>query len=477
MVLLIFLACLRHLFVKIFGSGDFKAAVVIDNEHPITAAVLGSWDYSLGSAAAVAFSNKTFNAVLKILLEKKARAEVDSVKRVPFRWMIGLGWIWFSGCMAAVIIGILELVEYDSNAGNDGIGPFVFPIGVTLINALAPTVVNLSVKYEGYIEPNNETKVMLSRMWMLKMIALFSSIFGIRDQVGTTSSPAPALSAGTLDADPVLQELCAGTRIGQAMYKLLMMDALVSVPIEWATYSYAHWRAGKDIDDNPVRTDFRVPQGIINHCYRQAFVWFGLPFCPLIPLFGMLAGALFFYLDSYIIRKKCKPPAKRSAEMQSVFFLKILCLTFVCAVVPLLLVLREWNPNCGPYASMTYSTFFDGLYVWMLNDTTGVSEDSTTGRFIRTIGDTLFLWCMILIMILWNYIKKQDVKDKKKDMEDLRKQIEVLSKRLTGAAPGGGGAALGSTAQNVPNPKKSPRKPAAIHEDVSGGSGSGSDTD
>ena len=77
-----------------------------------------------------------------------------------------------------------------------------------------------------------------------------------------------------------------------------------------------------------------VSRIVLQIVYRQALVWAGTFFCPIVPILGLLAQCLVFGLNYLIITVTCKAPTKRFKE-GIIFFKGCLIFTLFCLLVPI----------------------------------------------------------------------------------------------------------------------------------------------
>lgn len=84
-----------------------------------------------------------------------------------------------------------------------------------------------------------------------------------------------------------------------------------------------------------------VSRIVLQIVYRQALVWAGTFFCPIVPVLGLLAQCLVFGLNYLIITVTCKAPTKRFKE-GIIFFKGCLTFTLLCLLIPITTVFATW---------------------------------------------------------------------------------------------------------------------------------------
>ena len=264
-----------------------------------------------------------------------------------------------------------------------------------------------------------ELHVMVTRSFIIRIVTMYAVIIGLYRQTAITSEQLPQLTsdAAALTANPVSPELCAGTVIGQLVYSLLLVDVLISLAVEWMYYFITAKRC-----EDEGGADFDLPFCIMTGAYRQGFVWFGTPFCPFLPLLGAVGAATSFGEYYLLVRHYCKVPRRRTATMQTKFFVGCAGLTFVFSVVPLLFILRKYNPNCGVFRAPLFDTFFDGLTL---------NQDGEAGEGRTVLGDPLLLYCVIVTLCVCIYASRKARRRLKRRIRGL----EAASVRLREELP------------------------------------------
>lgn len=83
----------------------------------------------------------------------------------------------------------------------------------------------------------------------------------------------------------------------------------------------------------------RAAQAAIDMMYRQALIWVGASFCPVLPFFGLLNISVQFYVQYFSMFKSCKPPKTPwSANKTMYFFMKLVLVTLLISGGPIVFV-------------------------------------------------------------------------------------------------------------------------------------------
>ena len=82
-----------------------------------------------------------------------------------------------------------------------------------------------------------------------------------------------------------------------------------------------------------------VSKIVLQIVYRQALVWAGTFFCPIIPVLGIFAQLLVFAVHYIIISITGKPPSKRFKQTDGIVFFKgCLIAILACLLIPIVTI-------------------------------------------------------------------------------------------------------------------------------------------
>ncbi|XP_052259575.1 transmembrane channel-like protein 1 isoform X3 [Dreissena polymorpha] len=120
---------------------------------------------------------------------------------------------------------------------------------------------------------------------------------------------------------------CAGTILGQEMYKLVILDTLLhsimQLIIQFSTF---FWTKQK--------SEFNISSAVLVLVYRQALVWVGTIACPIMPVVGLLSSLVFMYVNYLIVSRTCRPPIKRWNQSRNTAFFSMLLLGSLIMLIP-----------------------------------------------------------------------------------------------------------------------------------------------
>ena len=145
------------------------------------------------------------------------------------------------------------------------------------------------------------------------------------------------LACDLLTLASLLQELCAGTQIGQEFYKLVLVDIVVNVSTVITSYFFWYWKTGDLIEAD-------IAQSVISLCYRQSLILFGMAFCPFLSFLGTIGTIATFYMYYMLMFKTCRAPKKSlDSNTTGAVFIRYLSLMLLCSIFPLLVILRMYQ--------------------------------------------------------------------------------------------------------------------------------------
>lgn len=219
---------------------------------------------------------------------------------------------------------------------------------------LLPPFFKQLTKLDQVVHPSAKLQINVSRIYILRMANLYAFLWGLYIRTGLGGEQQPAWS----EAHRTPPEHCAGTVIGQEFYKLVLVDAIVTAlsrtfwavtPYLWVslvrtdTLTVKLWalvsqsvprshpgraspepRSGRRAQRKRTPGEIDLVDAVLQLVYRQALIWAGFFFCPVLPLLGVLANALYFQVNRVLVgqawleaHKATEQPCCRSAYRRS----------------------------------------------------------------------------------------------------------------------------------------------------------------
>eukprot|EP00056_Hartaetosiga_gracilis_P013134 m.215161 g.215161 ORF g.215161 m.215161 type:complete len:350 (+) comp13799_c0_seq59:1955-3004(+) len=294
-----------------------------------------------------------------------------------------LGWfLWaliVAGCFAAVWFVISS--EYK----NTYLAPAVF----SFINGGLPVLIVRIPKIEKYKHPKTVNKITTGRVFLLRILTIFALMYGYYNETELTKSTRyvpNTTTEVTYEIAQYDQTLCAGTQIGQDVYRLILVDTVIGMAQRFlSTVFWYYWLKR--------RVEMDLVQWSLHLLYRQALVWLGMCFAPVLPVIAMLTNILFFYFYVALVHGWYRPPSTRYDQSSNVsVFLAFLGTTLFLTMIPLAWALTQYNPNCGVYGPDKFSSWFDGVTEWIS------SADGSLREFFEILFNAVFIGGIILLV-------------------------------------------------------------------------------
>lgn len=78
-----------------------------------------------------------------------------------------------------------------------------------------------------------------------------------------------------------------------------------------------------------------MPKNVLEVVYRQAVIWIGTSFCPILPGIGLISFTIMFFVKKHTyLRTAMLPLRYYSASRSSTFFMVTLLLSLIVVFIP-----------------------------------------------------------------------------------------------------------------------------------------------
>ncbi|XP_045061151.1 LOW QUALITY PROTEIN: transmembrane channel-like protein 5 [Coregonus clupeaformis] len=379
--------------------------------------LLCSWDFSVTNERAVRQRKNNLRIQLKESLSEKIQVALLPLTERLKHYGVFLGtWLLSTGVTLGSGAGVYFLCQYDKgrttpsadNASSsllDEAATLLLPFVVSLINLVIPLCYSLFKKIEHYSNPRMQVYAMIVRNVILKM-----SILGIlchywmKDVANTFS--------------------CWESRVGQALYRLVIMDFLFIMLGSFFGEFLSKVIGTKCIQSLGV-PEFDVARNVLDLIYAQTLAWIGIYFSPLLPVIQIIKFFILFYLKKVSLTQNCQPPrrAGRAAQMQTIFIAILFFPSFVGALSMVAYTVWTLPPSkdCGPFRGL--STTFSAVQIWM-DGLEGVAASQwTVWIYQHVIRSEIFYFLVSLITLVFIYVFRQITQGRKLLIILLRQQI------------------------------------------------------
>ena len=256
--------------------------------------VLTSWDYAISSQLAQRRKQMGITrTIVELLAEDKAAAAVvatthaELLRRLFVRLLVN---VVSAGILGGVLYGVYVLVEtyLTSDSPLLSLSP---ALSLSVANAIVPTVFDRLAVLEGWASMRTNLQLTLARCYILRIAGIYVLLVGVYQQS---------------------QEVgCWETAFGQEVYRLLITDTLVQIvatPLGDGLRNL--WSRGCGCGSGKSTSTFSVALNVLSCIYRQALVWTGVFFSPLLPLVGMITSYLIVLIKDACMHAFLVPPSR-----------------------------------------------------------------------------------------------------------------------------------------------------------------------
>ncbi|XP_067672154.1 transmembrane channel-like protein 7 isoform X1 [Haliotis asinina] len=373
------------LMAKYTASG-FRDAIMDERENgnSYSNKVFATWDYSLsdGKTARIKHNSILYDIASDLAEERfeKERAEKlkDGCKRFMLYTVRFLVNIFVLACLATGGYLIFYVTTWSSsyaaaNTSATGSAAYVLlivqylpSIMITALNAAIPIIFNIVVKAEQYTQ-DFVVKITLIRTVFLRLaslavlvVSLYTDIIcGPKDACLTNQAPCTVFR-------------CWETYVGQQMYKLVIMNFLVTVVKVFLVElprKIVVTRCKAKLFQVIGPPEFQIPQNVLDLVYTQTVCWLGFFFAPLLPAMIVIHLFVVFYAKLLSALLACEPSQRPyRASRSNSFFMIVLLLAFFLCCVPVGYTMAALPPSkgCGPFRiySMMYTVIQAAAASW-----------------------------------------------------------------------------------------------------------------
>ncbi|TPX31906.1 hypothetical protein SmJEL517_g04855 [Synchytrium microbalum] len=363
---------------SIFIARPYHSSTVQLDEHtPFAVALFTGWDYTLASSKSVKTHGMALSTVLKALITQetiKRRLQDRSVreKRILIAKRV------FANICTLVILGLACFLIWLSTVVDASSNRYASLV-MSAMNAVFPIVFYWLSKFEQWSSPDWEITMMLSRTYVLKMASIYVVLYGIYVQL---YGPNPAV--------------CWENLIGGAFYQLIWLDLIITA-VQTVIEAFIYNRVWG-------RWEFDLPSNTLELVYRQALIWVGSIYSPVVPLLGVVTCLILFYAKYYTLLYFGEPPKMiHNSSKQSFWFLAFMGCTLVLSGFPIWWAMLRIPSSCGPFNPSTWPYTATQGAILVMYDVVPKWVKSLSGSgaaFFSTISDVSFLGPILTFLVL-----------------------------------------------------------------------------
>ena len=363
-----------------------------------------SWDWGISSEKAAFLQSEAIYRQLEELLwdsKNSSRSSLSCSTRT-LTYLIRTAMTTLVACIMCGIGGIMWILLSQNQIGNNDtnqLSVLLVPVMLTLILHATTPLISWSVskifeQYEIKCNRNIEEPKNLEINWSLFIQIKYEKYQ--KEKTGFYLSVVRAylicaVGVGTLVAFWLsvansIEPHCWQTQLGQEIYRLVVVDLLVSVIFVLISVLVRAFWSIKSFD---------ITLNSLNLVYTQTLFWLGHCLCP--PLCILILFKLFitFYLRKWELTYFCEPPKKfwKAAHAHTLFLaLTLLGMAGSLAVLAYAVVGLDVS-SCGPFAGYSH------VWQFVLERILGINKDSFFWNLLVEIaslkaGVTIFvaLW-------------------------------------------------------------------------------------
>eukprot|EP00457_Paulinella_chromatophora_P001539 gb/GEZN01001541.1/.p1 GENE.gb/GEZN01001541.1/~~gb/GEZN01001541.1/.p1 ORF type:complete len:856 (-),score=150.05 gb/GEZN01001541.1/:332-2899(-) len=399
----------------VFGAGD---------NTPFSALVLGGLDFTIKSKFSMQMQRRQRQRTMGILTEEAQEGNryfqkhhnISKNFEGAVRYATGVGLSAIFGVLSSLCIAYIIVFEDKIRSYSllhelsflQSLSSLLTPLMVSFFKMLTPMVLVALVGFEHHPRALERFRATFLRLFLTRMayvvVVLFQTLY--------------------LETKQKKGSVCNETLVGIIYWNLVMIDlilelilALVYPPI-WlwllrrafcynvSSYKYMSgselghpgehpWALDADFQVLPqdkFKPEYNIPKELIDIMYRQALIWAGAPFCPLLPVLAVFHNFLLIYAKTLQVRWYTRPPLKpMGVDKQIRYFRGTMIVTLAICVIPFSLFLKR-SVQCGPHMG---STPIDVFFAWLESGPAWVAFGLAYTR------NTLLLWVLITLMGLY----------------------------------------------------------------------------
>ncbi|CAK1595758.1 unnamed protein product [Parnassius mnemosyne] len=301
--------------------------------------VFCGWDFGITSQQAAALNASSIYNEFKELLSEQNKNQVTKSFWTKF-WQCLVNIVvtaFVLGLIISLEYGLWQLLSSETDLSRWEI--YVSSI-VTFVLAVCPILFHLIVRLEFY-KPRTGFYVTLARTGLL--------------DIGTLTLLLVYWARSGSE--------CWETSMGQEAYRLVILDALLSlflIPLVEFARSFIF---KMNPSDSPP--EFNIAYNSLTLIYNQAVLWYGMLFSPLLTVVVTFKFFLLFYVKRECALRACQPARKvwRAAQTQTVLYMLVTLSLFTTLFTIGSLFVRGSSQHCGPFRGYeaVYSVVSEGV--------------------------------------------------------------------------------------------------------------------
>eukprot|EP00127_Corallochytrium_limacisporum_P002019 Clim_evm7s99 gene=Clim_evmTU7s99 len=394
---------LLHLFAQQFiRQQDSTEEALEDNDLPFCTAVFTPYDHSVENKRQIELLRKRISNQIRELLAVTLKEEMilscwQKIVLYTRRILLNVVMLGIYTLAGYIILLLIDTGTKQTDDENDSTFAFINALAISGMNVFLPFLLTYLTIWESWSKKETENRLRIARSMVVRIGTLSVVIFSI------------------INVDDA--EYCLHTRVGQEFYRLMLADAVVSIGV---TLSY-HWgmaMINKMFYGLEAKVDFDMPMHILEIVYKQAIIWIGAVFSPIIVVIAPINLWLTFVVKQWTFERYVKlPDDYYTASKSTKFFLIVMLLNLLVCFIPVAYIAYKKPVDCGPSEgdpSMWYAVQN------LVNEGPGALAD-----FLRFIFEPSFLVPVIVVLGCFMYYQRAANRKQIRKLRSARAQLRM----------------------------------------------------
>ncbi|KNE69276.1 hypothetical protein AMAG_13658 [Allomyces macrogynus ATCC 38327] len=432
-VILSFIVIIRRIRSEYVRKSGFSTGIGVDDVYPFAAVVFASWNHAVENedirqnqvfAVSTALRTLLTSAELaaqRANITRKQRALIYLRRAVANIASLSLlstaGLVIFdsvrtcSSTTNTFLFNIMDVfsgnVTHADHCPTESTATPFAPYLVSVFNAVLPTAFASLAAFEQYSDPLTESRFTLARSYLIKIASIYLMLFSMGDSL--------------LSENHDLYS-CWEHTVAQRFLNLQWVDVALSSVSTFCSAFITKRIWG--------RFEFDMPSNILELVYRQAIIWIGSVYAPIISLQAIFTTTVMFYVKKWTIIMFADPPRRiYNSYAQAIWFLLFMLLTLLLMAVPILFAVTYITPSkyCGPYREFPgYTLTFnarEGAYT-VIPKAIESMTDIAGKSVLNLIGSIVVIGPLLAFLALCIYALMAVSKKRNSRLNELEKEVK-----------------------------------------------------
>jgi hypothetical protein len=406
-----------------------------NRDFPVSQLVFGQFNHRICDPGAASLQQSWLAISLKtILLERSEQMEAKQHQSwtVVMRRIFGMFWSLIITLVTVTFISLIIYYEHPSTTRSSLFGIssvnewlnqytaipdtlllYVVPLVVSIFKAITPWLIEALVNFEMH-KSSAAFRHLFFRVFALRMFFVFAVMFQTFNSATSQSCIESAVGI-------VFYRLVIFDFIIDALMSTLVAGLVLAVKRCWHAYCCSATKPNITLDkvtpddsQNPdlanahpsnaeiddLKSEFDIPSALLSLMYRQALIWSGACYAPILPFVGVVLGFLEVGFKAMeVLWFKRAPQRPLGVGRQNSFFRSLLVVTLLASFVPYTYFIRL-SSQCGPFQVKSgsslriyenFMSYIDQLPTWV-------------ATALAYCSNAVLLWVVITLLTLALYV-------------------------------------------------------------------------